>query len=149
MKKVALPSLLILLLTAQVFGSAENIPLQAQISPQALVRILQSNQGRKVLILNVGPRMLYTQAHITGAVFIGPANDPRGIDNLRQRVKSEPKNKQIVIYCGCCPWDHCPNVEPAFLELRKLGFHNVKVLHISNNFGADWVDKDYPTERGR
>jgi rhodanese-related sulfurtransferase len=110
---------------------------------------MQSNQRSKPLILNVGPRVLYAQAHIDGAEFIGPTSDQRGIDLLRQRVKSLPKNKQIVLYCGCCPWDRCPNVRPAFAALKKLGFTNVKVLYIANNIGTDWVEKDYPTARGQ
>lgn len=121
----------------------------AQITPQALVRIMQSNQRAKLLILNVGPRVLFAQAHIDGAEFIGPGSDPRAIEVLKNRVKSEPKAKQIVLYCGCCPWDRCPNVHPAYAALKKLGFTNVKVLYIANNIGADWVDKGYPTTRGQ
>jgi hypothetical protein len=26
-----------------------------------------------------------------------------------------------------------------------MGFSNVKVLYIANNFGTDWLDKGYPT----
>lgn len=122
---------------------------QAEITPQSLVREMQSNQRSKLLILNVGPRVLYAQAHIEGAEFIGPGSDPRGIEVLRQRVKNVPKNKEIVLYCGCCPWDRCPNVRPAFDELKKLGFKNVKVLYIANNIGKDWVDQGYPTARGQ
>ena len=117
------------------------------VSPEDLVKILQAN-GPKPLILSVGPRMLYMQAHIVGAELIGPASEPSGIDALKQRVKALPKTQPIVIYCGCCPWSHCPNVEPAYKQLRALGFTNVKVLFIPNNFGVDWVYKGYPTVRG-
>ena len=140
---------LIFLTSLTAFAAPPDPFTKAQISPQALVRIMQSNQRAKLLILNVGPRVLYAQAHVNGAEYIGPASDPRGIARLRERVKSVSKTKAIILYCGCCPWDKCPNVKPAFAELRKLGFHNVKVLHIQNNFGADWVDKDYPVERGQ
>jgi hypothetical protein len=30
-----------------------------------------------------------------------------------------------------------------------MGFTNVKVLYLANNFGADWVDKGYPVESSR
>jgi hypothetical protein len=30
-----------------------------------------------------------------------------------------------------------------------MGFTNVKVLYLADNFGANWVDKGYPVERGR
>jgi hypothetical protein len=29
-----------------------------------------------------------------------------------------------------------------------MGFTNIKVLYIANNFGADWVDKGYPVAKG-
>lgn len=149
MKMVTNVVIVLMLLSAGAFAQDSAALTKAEITPQALVRILQSNQGSKLLILNVGPRVLYAQAHIEGAEFIGPTSDPRGIEVLRQRVKSVPKSKQIVLYCGCCPWDRCPNVRPAFAELKKLRFTNVKVLHIANNIGADWVEKDYPTARGQ
>jgi thiosulfate/3-mercaptopyruvate sulfurtransferase len=59
-----------------------------------------------------------------------------------------PRTNLIVLYCGCCPWDHCPNVKPADDTLHAMGFTNVKVLYISNNFGTNWVDKGYPVAKG-
>jgi hypothetical protein len=117
------------------------------ISPEDLVKVLQAN-GPKPLILSVGPRMLYMQAHIVGAELIGPASEPSGTEALKQRVKALPKTQPIVIYCGCCPWSHCPNLEPAYKQLRALGFTKIKVLFIPTNFGVDWVYKGYPTVRG-
>lgn len=121
---------------------------QELISPEELLKILQAPKGSKPLILNVGPKLLFTQAHIPGSEYIGAGSDPAGIQALRNRVKSLPKTKFIVIYCGCCPWSHCPNVQPAYNELRSLGFTKAKILYIPNNIGADWVYKGYPTERG-
>ena len=141
--------LTLFLLTCSSLAATPDALTKAEISPQALVRVIQSNERAKLLVLNVAPRVLYAQAHIPGAEYIGPTNDPRGIEKLRDRVKSVPKTKQIILYCGCCPWEHCPNIRPAFAELKKLGFRNVKVLMIANNFGTDWVDKDYPVERGQ
>jgi thiosulfate/3-mercaptopyruvate sulfurtransferase len=117
------------------------------ITPEDMLQALRAPE--KPLILNVGPSLLYMQAHIPGADYIGAVSTPQGMQALRARVKSLPKSSSIVLYCGCCPWSHCPNVRPAFNELRKLGFSNVKVLYIADNFGADWVDKGYPTIRGQ
>jgi hypothetical protein len=147
--KVVTNVVIFFLLSLAVMAQDSEALKRAEITPQALVRVMQSNQRSKLLILNVGPRVLYAQAHIDGAEYIGPTSNPRGIELLRQRVKSVPKNKEIVLYCGCCPWDRCPNVRPAFAELKKLKFTNVKVLHIVNNIGTDWVEKDYPTARGQ
>jgi thiosulfate/3-mercaptopyruvate sulfurtransferase len=119
----------------------------ALIQPQALMKALQSSL-EKPLVLYVGPHILYSQAHIRNAEFIGPASNPQAIENLRRRITALPKNSFIVLYCGCCPWDHCPNIRPAYKELQKSGFTGVKVLFLANNFGTDWVDKGYPVEKG-
>jgi 3-mercaptopyruvate sulfurtransferase SseA len=128
---------------------AADVPASALIQPDALVKILQTNTGAKTLILQVGFQKLYQQAHIPGAEYIGAATEAAGIQNLEKRVGSLSKNKAIVLYCGCCPWWHCPNVRPAFELLHSMGFTNVKVLYIAQNFGADWVSKGYPTEKGQ
>ena len=119
------------------------------INPEDLFNILQSTKGEKPLILNVGPHLLYMQAHIPGSEYIGAGSDSQGIESLRRRVKALPRNAFIVLYCGCCPWSHCPNVRPAYNELHKAGFTNVKVLYIADNFGTDWVYKGYPTIKGQ
>lgn len=119
------------------------------ITPEDLVKILQAPKGEKPLILNVGPWLLFRQAHIPGAEYIGPGSDKAGLEQLRTRVKSLPHKKFIVLYCGCCPWNHCPNVRPAFKELSTMGFTDVKVLYIADNIGTDWVYKGYPTVKGQ
>ena len=127
--------------------SAELPPASADlIRPEELARDLQS--AAKPTILNVGPRVIYLQAHIPGAEFIGPTNQPEGLEKLRARVASLPRNSFVVIYCGCCPWEHCPNVRPAYKELKQMGFTKLKVLYIATNFGSDWVEKGYPTVKG-
>lgn len=129
--------------------SATSLGKAQLISPEELVRIIRSSGTAKPLILNVGPRFLYLEAHIPGAEYMGAAAEAEGIQQLRKRAKSLPHNKSIVLYCGCCPWIHCPNVAPAFKELHAMGFTNVKVLYIANNFGSDWVEKGYPVTRGQ
>jgi hypothetical protein len=118
------------------------------INPEDLANLLLAPKGQKLLILNVGPHLLYMQAHIPGSEYMGAGSSSQGIDSLRRRVKPLPRNLFIVLYCGCCPWNHCPNVLPAYKELHKQGFTNVKVLYIADNFGSDWVNKGYPTIRG-
>jgi thiosulfate/3-mercaptopyruvate sulfurtransferase len=118
------------------------------IQPEELARILQSPKGNKLLIFHVGYHVLYQQAHVPHSKYIGPASEPEGIQRLRQRVQAVPRTQSIVVYCGCCPWNKCPNVNPTYNELRALGFRNVKLLYIADNFGKDWVDKGYPVEKG-
>ncbi len=127
---------------------ASLIPSSRLISPEDLVKILQSAKGEKPLMIQVGSRVLYTQAHIPGSEYIGPASSEGGLQALRKRVESLPRKKFIVLYCGCCPWNHCPNVMPADDALHAMGFTNVKVLYIPGNFGMDWVEKGYPIAKG-
>lgn len=117
-----------------------------RISADALVSALKSSN--KPLVLQVGMARLYRHSHIAGADYAGPANEPEGLAALRKRVASVPKTAAIVIYCGCCPWEHCPNIKPAYDELHNLGFRNVKALYLPNNFKFDWEDKGYPTASG-
>lgn len=118
------------------------------IKPDELVILLGSAKGEKPLMIQVGSHVLYSQAHIPGSEYVGPASSNDGLQRLRKRVEPLPRNTFILIYCGCCPWDHCPNVKPADDALQSLGFTNVKVLYIADNFGADWVDKGYPVAKG-
>ncbi len=127
---------------------AISLPSSQLIKPEELVKILQSSKGEKPLMIQVGSHVLYQQAHIPGSEYIGPASSESGLQQMRKRVEPLPRNKFIVIYCGCCPWSHCPNVKPADDALRAMGFTNVRVLHVANNFGTDWVDKGYPVAKG-
>jgi thiosulfate/3-mercaptopyruvate sulfurtransferase len=132
----------------QAVGQATSIPATRLIQPGDLVRILQTSGKDKPLMIQVGSHVLFTQAHIPGSEYVGPASTDNGLQQLRKRVGSLPRTKMIVLYCGCCPWSHCPNVKPADDALRTLGFTNVKVLYIAENFGANWVDKGYPVAKG-
>jgi rhodanese-related sulfurtransferase len=129
-------------------GQASAIPAARLIGPEELLRILESAAAQKPLMIQVGSHVLYTQAHIPGSEYIGPASTETGLEQLRKRVQSLPRTKPIVLYCGCCPWSHCPNVKPAYDALAVMGFTNVKVLYLAENFGADWVNKGYPVARG-
>jgi len=140
---LALPSVA----SAQTLPANDPIPQPSLITPEQLNQTLQSAK-QKPLILNVGPRSMFTQAHIPGSEFIGSGSSDAGQQKLRERVKSLPKNSAIVLYCGCCPWGHCPNIHPAFQTLHSLGFTNVKAVYIANDFGTDWVQKGYPVAKG-
>lgn len=140
---------LFLPLAAILAFQASAIPTSRLINPEELVKILQSSTGEKPLMIQVGSHVLYEQAHIPGSEYIGPGSSEVGIQQLRKRVETLPRKKSIVLYCGCCPWNHCPNVKPADDALHAMGFTNVKVLYISDNFGANWVDKGYPVAKGQ
>ena len=127
---------------------ATSIPSAALIQPEELLRQLQGSTAARPLIIQVGSRVLFEEAHIPGSEYIGPASNSSGQEKLRQRLRSLPRKTLVVLYCGCCPWSHCPNVKPAWDVARSLGFWNVRVLYIADNFGSNWVDKGYPTAKG-
>lgn len=126
-------------------ASASTIPAAQQIQPAELIPLLKSSTTAP-LVIQVGSRLFFAEAHIPGAKYAGPGSQASGLQLLESTVASVPKSKSIVLYCGCCPWNRCPNVGPAFLRLRELGFTHVKVLYLANNFGDDWVNKGYPTQ---
>jgi thiosulfate/3-mercaptopyruvate sulfurtransferase len=119
----------------------------ALIQPAALAARLSAKET-KPGILYVGFPVLYRGARIPGAELAGPASKPEGLERLRQVAAKLPRDRELIIYCGCCPWDHCPNVRPAFRLLHEMGFTRLKLVTIPTNLSADWVVKGYATERG-
>ena len=144
--------LVLLALPAQIFpvqaqsGSAPSIPQAALIQPAELASMLKG--GPKPTILQVGFRVMYDEAHIPGAVYAGPGSKDEGITALKEAAASLDKSQETVLYCGCCPWENCPNIAAAWRTMKEMGFSNLKVLYIPKNFGADWVEKGYPVVKG-
>jgi thiosulfate/3-mercaptopyruvate sulfurtransferase len=128
-------------------SSAFSIPQDHVMPPETLNKMLQGG-GAKPLVLQVGSHVMFSQAHIRGAQYAGRGVQPAGLQVLESKVEGLRKNAFVVIYCGCCPWNRCPNVGPAFHRLVELGFINVKVLYLANNFGDDWVNRGYSVETG-
>lgn len=125
-----------------------EIPVVQLLQPENLVQLLRSS-GERPLVLQVGSHVLYAEAHIPGSEYVGAGSQDAGLQALRDRVKGLDRNRFVVIYCGCCPWNKCPNIRPAYWQLHALGFTHVKVLYLADNFGADWVNKGYPVAEGR
>jgi thiosulfate/3-mercaptopyruvate sulfurtransferase len=128
--------------------AASSIPPADLLQPATLAATLQSDSAVRPLVLQVGFRKLFDEAHIIAAEYAGPGSASAGLALLRKRVAKLPKDSAIVIYCGCCPWDHCPNIGAALSELRLLGFRNVKALYIAHDFGTDWIEMGYPVTKG-
>ncbi len=148
---ITLAFMLILLNAATLALAAEpatSIPTADLIQPAELAARLKNPSLPKPLILQVGFRTLYAQAHIPGSEYVGAAREASGLKQLRDRAAKLAKDSTIVIYCGCCPWIRCPNVAAAYDTLHALGFTQVKVLYIAENFGDNWVDQGYPVAKG-
>ena len=128
---------------------AASIPLDKLVQPADFATQLKDASVPKPLMLHVGFRTMFDQAHIPGSEYAGPGNTGAGLQALRDRVASLPKNTPIMIYCGCCPWSRCPNMAAAYYALIELRFTNVKGMQINDNFGTDWVDKGFPTAKSK
>jgi len=100
-------------------------------------------------VVCVGFRPLYQGAHIRGALFHGAASTEQGLAELKNWAQTISKGANVVLYCGCCPLAHCPNLRPAFVAMRDMGFTNLRVLILPNDFNTDWIQKGYPVEKGK
>jgi thiosulfate/3-mercaptopyruvate sulfurtransferase len=100
-------------------------------------------------VVFVGFQRLYTAGHIKSAQFHGSGGNPEGLKEMKAWAATLPKTTNLVIYCGCCPMERCPNVRPAFTALRELGFAKVRVLLLPTSFEVDWADKGYPYDKGK
>jgi thiosulfate/3-mercaptopyruvate sulfurtransferase len=126
--------------------TADPWPKAAVIEPAALAQILEA--GNPPVVISVAFPTLYRAKHIVHAVDAGPTSKPDGIEALKKAVRNLQRDADIVIYCGCCPMEKCPNVRPAYRTLKELGFTHVRVLDIATNMHTDWYSKDYPSENG-
>ena len=109
--------------------------------PKDLAAIINDPNAAKPIIINIGPA-----GRIKDAVDIGPAKDKENLKKLKTLVSDEKKDKSIVIYCGCCPFQNCPNIRPAFELLNKMKFTNHKLLNMPHNLKADWINFNYPMQ---
>jgi thiosulfate/3-mercaptopyruvate sulfurtransferase len=99
-------------------------------------------------VLFVGFKRLYTSGHIKGAQYHGTAGSEEGLKELTAWAAGIPRTTNLVIYCGCCPMEKCPNIRPAFKALQGLGFKNLRVLLLPQDFATDWVGKSLPYDKG-
>ena len=107
--------------------------------PSSLVKVLQENKNIPV-ILSVGPGAI-----IPHSIDIGMVSEKENKIKLDNELSKLPKDAEIVIYCGCCPFGRCPNIRPAIEELKKMKFTNFHLLNLSTNIKTDWISKGYPT----
>ncbi len=105
--------------------------------PAQLSHLLKASTP-KPLILNIG-----SEKEIKGALHIGSANDKFNMAKLEREISRYPQNKLIVLYCGCCPFNKCPNIHPAFSLLKKKKFNRFHLLNLPHNIRTDWIENGY------
>jgi hypothetical protein len=117
------------------------------VQPADLVKELGNSKNAPTVAF-VGFKRLYSAGHIRGAQYHGTAGSEEGLKELTTWASGIPRSTNLVIYCGCCPLERCPNIRPAFKALHGLGFKNLRVLLLPQDFATDWVDKGFPYDKG-
>ena len=118
------------------------------LQPADLAGELAEKNGTAPTIVYVGFRTLFAGGHIPGASFHGTASSEQGLGEMKKWADGLPRSMNLVIYCGCCPFEKCPNVRPAFTALSGMGFKKLRVLILSTNLATDWVGKGYRVQTG-
>ncbi|HLR36578.1 MAG TPA: rhodanese-like domain-containing protein [Chitinophagaceae bacterium] len=123
------------------FGQSKDNPwTNAELKKTAaLATELQLPKDQRPVVIDIGPAGV-----IKGAIEVGPAEYDKNKAQLKEVLKDLPKDKEVVIYCGCCPFSKCPNVRPAFNILVDMGFEKPRLLNLYHNLKVDWIDKGFP-----
>jgi thiosulfate/3-mercaptopyruvate sulfurtransferase len=119
----------------------ETIKKENLMDPKELAQKLNDPKAIKPVIYNVG-----TVDQIKTAINTGPVSTEAGFKKFRYEVSKITKDKEVVVYCGCCTSSNCPNIRPAHKYLVEQGFKKPKILDIPTGIKEDWVQKDYPLE---
>jgi thiosulfate/3-mercaptopyruvate sulfurtransferase len=142
MKKIALKTVATLLFVVVACISFAQNPVnwtkEQLLEPAQLAQIIQKNEAAPI-VYSIGPG-----AVIKNSINIGSVKEPGNMQEFKKQLSKLPKDASIVVYCGCCPFEHCPNVRPAVAALNEMKFTNYKLLNLSHNVKTDWLDKGYP-----
>ena len=111
------------------------------IEPADLANVITSKKEVPVII-SVG-----SGAIIPNSIDVGIVNSKEGLDKLKTQLKGIGRDKKIIIYCGCCPFEHCPNVRPAINALKEMNFTNYYLLDLPHNIKKDWIENGYPVSK--
>lgn len=134
--------LMAVIMLTHITGNAQQVnnwTKEQLMAPASLAQDIRENKALP-LILSVGPMAL-----IPHSTDLGPASEPENLENFKKELLKFPKDTSIVIYCGCCPFERCPNVRPAIALLKEMKFTNYHLLNLPVSIKANWIDKDYPT----
>ena len=143
MKKIYFPILFLIIISCKQGQSTKTLEpwSTSQLLEPKLLSYKIKNDKDLPKIVCIGPGIV-----IKNSIGIGECRYKENIEKLKSLVSSFKKDDKIVLYCGCCPFENCPNIRPAFTLMNELGFKNHKLLNIKNNIKADWIDMGYQTE---
>ena len=128
--------------------SGDPWPSSQTLEPAQLAKMLNDKYLSVPTVVFVGFRSLYAGGHVPDAAFHGTASTEQGLAELKSWAANLPRSTDLVIYCGCCPFDKCPNIRPAYTALTSMGFKKLRVLVIPTSFAVDWAGKGYPMQKG-
>lgn len=144
--KLSIALFLLSFLSFTAKAQESKIPFQSNpwneeqlISPESLANLIMKKV--RIKIYNIG-----VVENIKGAINLGAASEKENLEKLQQIAKKGDKNELVVIYCGCCPMDKCPNIKPAFKLFADQKFTNVRLLDLPVNINVNWIRKGYPLE---
>jgi len=130
------------LFTSLIFASAQTLWKKEQLMPtKDLAEKIKTNAKDLPLIFNVGP-----MEQIKTAKSIGLGTSISAMEKLKSSLSMESKARTVVVYCGCCSYENCPNIKPAYDALIAAGFKNAKVLELPEGIKPDWVAKGFPMQ---
>ena len=128
-----------LLVSLVMQAQPNSFKAEQLLQPAKLNEAYSKPAAAQPLILNMG-----VERNIKNAVEVGIVSSPSKYQKLVEVMKKVPKNREIVLYCGCCKLENCPNIPIALEKLSALGYKNVKILNLIEGINEDWIDKKYP-----
>jgi thiosulfate/3-mercaptopyruvate sulfurtransferase len=142
-------SLLFFVVVANAQNSSDPWTPAQTVQVSDLAKELMDGKPAPPKTLFVGFQRLYNGGHIKGAEYHGSGGSADGLAEIKKWAGPLLRSTNLVIYCGCCPMEKCPNIRPAFTALRDMGFTNVRVLILPTSFAVDWAEKGLPYEKGK
>lgn len=124
---------------SSVVNGKEPWTKEQLMEPADLARMITDSSAETPVIYSVGPG-----GDIKGNIEMGPAQEKENLEKLRSALDKLDRDAEVVIFCGCCPFEHCPNIRPAFELLNEMQFTRHKLLNMPHNLKVDWIDKGYP-----
>ena len=123
----------------QSLDKKDNWVQKDLIEPSELASMIANPKGQQAQIFNIG-----VVEDIKGAKNIGGVSNKENLEKFKSALNKLPKNTLLVVYCGCCPFERCPNIRPAIGLIKSMGFSNGKLLNLPTNLKQNWIDKGYP-----
>lgn len=125
--------------TNQTLDKKDNWTQKDLMEPSTLAAIISNPKAKQAQIFNIG-----VVDDIKGAINMGGVSEKENLGRFKIILSKLPKSTFLVVYCGCCPFERCPNIRPAVNLLKTMGFTNAKLLNLPTNLQQNWISKGFP-----